>query len=291
MRSVLEQSYPNIEYLVVDGNSTDASQEIIQKYADRLAWWISEPDQGQAEAINKGFARASGEVIAWLNSDDYYHPGAVAQAVEALRVYPQASLVFSDVDSVDGAGERINRMCFGDWGLTDLMSFRIISQPGVFMRREVLEQVGHLDPTYHYLLDHHLWLRLGLCAPIQYARGTCWAAARFHRAAKNQAQTAEFGKEGYRIAAWLQSDPAYRQPYTHLKGKVWGGAHRLNAFYLLDGGQPGEALRAYGRALFYDPWVVLGDWRRVLYALFSPVGLDRFRKAYLERRRQRLRGS
>jgi glycosyltransferase involved in cell wall biosynthesis len=286
--SVLEQTYPEIEYLVVDGGSTDGSLEIIKKYAGRLAWWVSEPDRGQAEAINKGFGRASGEIIAWLNSDDLYYPGAVAQAVEALRVYPDAGLVFSDVDSLNADGELINHMRFGDLRLEDLMTFKIISQPGVFMRRNVLEQVGTLDPTYHFLLDHHLWLRIAREAPIQYARGNRWAAARFHSGAKNVAHAAEFGKEAYRIAKWLQSEPAYQPRFQNLKRKVWGGAHRLNAFYLLDGGQPGAALRAYWRAFFSDPVVVLRDWRRVLFAIFCPLGLQAIRGAYLRRRQHRL---
>ncbi|MEW6180698.1 MAG: glycosyltransferase family 2 protein [Chloroflexota bacterium] len=287
IRSVLEQSYPHIEYIVVDGGSTDGSREIIAAYADRLAWWVSEKDAGQADGINKGLRRARGEIVAWLNSDDYYLTAAVGQAVEAFRQNPDAGLVFSDVESVDAEGNRFNIMRFGDWNLTDLMSFRIISQPGVFMRRSVLEQAGYLDPNYHYLLDHHLWLRMALVAPIRYMRGARWAAARFHPQAKNVAQAAGFGNEALRLAAWMESDPRFKAYLPAVRRRMWAGAYRLDAFYRLDAGERRAALSAYLQAFRYHPPTVLRDWRRVLFALLSPLGLEGVRQAYVQRRSRR----
>jgi glycosyltransferase involved in cell wall biosynthesis len=101
MKSVLEQDYPNIEYLVADGGSVDGSVEIIQRYADRLAWWVSEKDHGQGEAINKGFTRAKGKYIAWVNSDDFYMPGAIRSAVAELEAHPDVGMVFGDVKVVE----------------------------------------------------------------------------------------------------------------------------------------------------------------------------------------------
>jgi glycosyltransferase involved in cell wall biosynthesis len=281
LRSVLEQDYPNIEYIVVDGNSDDGSQEIIDRYAERLAWSVSEPDRGQADAVNKGLARATGKYIGWLNSDDLYLPGAVRQAVDLLEANPQVGFVYGDVQAIDEHGAVTNIMRYADWNLEDLMGFHIIGQPGVFIRKETLDRAGKLDLSFHYLLDHQLWLRLGLEAGMRYS-GAQWAAARFHASAKNVAQADAFGSEAYRLAEWIASEPRFAALYARLWRKVQAGACRMDARYLLDSGKSSAALRTYMRGLKLNPATVLPEWHRMLYALFSPLGLSFLKNLYLK---------
>ena len=270
LRSVLEQKYPNIEYLVVDGASTDGSVEIIRKYADRLSWWVSEKDHGQAEAINKGLRRAKGEFVAWLNSDDLYAQGAISKAVAVLLTNPQFGMVFSDVFSIDANNEVFNTMRYGDWNLLDLMSFHIIGQPGVFMRRSVLERAGYLDLNYHYLLDHQLWLRMALAlAPIRYIPDFL-AAARFHAAAKNVAMAAEFGREAFAIVDWMQAQPDLASLFEEDERSIRAGAYLLSARYLQDGGRQGRAFVHYLKSLWYHPATAWRERRRMLFALGQP---------------------
>ncbi len=290
IRSVLSQNYPNLEYFVMDGGSTDGSVEIIQRYAGQLAGWVSEKDRGQADAINKGFDRATGDIVAWLNSDDLYLPGAIASAAAALESHPQWGMVFGDVVSINGAGERINVMTYGGWGLDELMQFNIIGQPGVFMRREALRKAGPLDLSYHFLLDHHLWLRVAQEAPVGYMPQR-WASARFHADAKNVARAADFGQEAYRIVRWMASQPGLTGRYQRLRRQIDAGACRMDGRYLLDGGKPGPALRAYLRSLWTYPPAALPEWRRILFALASLIfNVDGLRRGYLRRKQQKAAG-
>lgn len=279
IQSVLNQADVQLEYLVIDGASTDGSLEIIQRYASRLAGWASEPDSGQAEAINKGFARATGKYIAWLNSDDLYLPGAISKAVTLLEAHPQLGMVFGNAVSIDSQGSTLNQLIFGDWGLEELLGFRIICQPAVFMRRSTLEQAGYLDPSYHFMLDHQLWLRMARLAPIQHIPET-FAAARQHPGAKNVQQAAAFGDEALRILQWITEQPEFQAYYTAHRGRVTAGAYRLKARYLLDGGQPGPALQAYFQAMRHHPGFTLQHWHRMLYASLSLLGLKNMDKAY-----------
>jgi len=287
IRSVLEQDYPRIEYMIVDGGSTDGSVEIIKKYAERFAWWVSDRDSGQAEAINKGLRRARGEIVAWLNSDDVYLPGAVSAAVKAFEQKLQTGLVYGNVLAVDEMGHPLNLLRYGDWGLAGLMEFRIIGQPSVFMRRQVLEQTGFLDPSYHFLLDHQLWLRMAQIAGMDYLPKTL-SEARFHRQSKNVARAAEFGDEIRRIVDWMRVQPDLALLFSKNETRIRAGAERLEAYYLLDGGQPAASLRAYGRALRLHPLTALKDWKRITLAVLSLLGLGRLGNLYRRLRRKNI---
>ena len=287
MNSVLDQDYPNNEYLVVDGASTDGSVDIIRRYANKLAWWISESDSGQAAAINKGFSQAKGDIIAWLNSDDYYLPDAISAAVDAFSANPDVSLVYGNVLSVDSDGSPINLQKFSPFTLENLMAFQIISQPAVFMRRSVLEQAGYLDLDYHFLLDHHLWLRIARLAPIVYIPKTL-AVARYHPDAKNVSRAAEFGQEAFRILTWMKTSSKFSDKFQKNKIQIMAGAHRLDAFYLIEAHKMGQGLTAYARAFRYSPMKVLRDWKRILYAIASLLGLESVRRVYLNQMQKKL---
>ena len=287
MRSVLEQDYPRLEYLVVDGASTDGSVDLIKKYAGQLKWWVSEKDKGQAEAINKGLTRAKGEIVAWINSDDYYMPGAIAGAVKALDEHPEVGMVYGNVRVVDEHEKILNNLAYADWQVADLMAFRIIGQPAVFMRREVLEKTGFLDPSYHLLLDHQLWIRLALAGGMKYVP-ELWASAHYHEDCKNLAQAAGFGRDARRIVEWMRGSPQYAQLFKQNEKRILAGAERLNAFYMLDAKEYGAAFRSYWKAFWLHPATVTSEWYRMVYAFFAPLGLDGLRRRFLANRQRKL---
>lgn len=282
MRSVLDQDYGNLEYMVIDGGSTDGSVEIIQKYAGRLAYWVSEPDKGQADAINKGFQRARGEIVAWLNSDDIYLAGTIRRAVEVLQGNPEAAFAYANLLSINARGEHVNTIHYRQFTIEDLLAFYIIGQPTVFMRRKMLERVGRLSTDFNYLLDHHLWLRMAAAAPFRYVAEP-WAAARYHPMAKNIAQAAGFGEEAYRILEWAQGEPRLEEIMEMAADRVWAGAHRFNARYLLDGSQPRAALQAYRKVRQHYPEFWFQHWHRIAFAYLSLLGFGSLRRLIYRR--------
>ncbi len=282
INSVLGQDYPVLEYMVVDGGSTDGSLEIIRRHADELAWWVSEPDRGQADAINKGLHRAGGKYVAWLNSDDLYLPGTIQRAVAELESDPNLGMVYGDLHSINALGERVNTIRYDAYTLEDLLAFFIIGQPTVFLRRSVLDKAGYLSEDYHYLLDHQLWLRIAARAALKYIPEP-QAAARYHPAAKNMAAAGQFGLEAFRILEWAKSQPKMARLIEESENRILGGAHRFNARYLLDAGRAKEALQAYRQVWRYSPKFALQHAHRILFALMSLVGLGGLRQIVYRR--------
>jgi len=283
-QSVLSQDYPALEYLLVDGESDDGSLEIIRKYAQHFAWWVTEKDQGQADAINKGLRKSTGEIVAWLNSDDIYLPGTLRKVVAFFEEHPQVGLVYGDMQAVDSEGTQINTLRYPAYTMADLMTFHIIGQPAVFFRRSVMEQAGLLDLSYHYLLDHQLWIRMAGKTAIAHIPDVL-AAARYHAEAKNLAAAGKFGAEAYRMVDWMQSYEDTRQIFPPLERKIMAGACLIDGRYLLDGDEPWKAFKAYVRSIHYHLPTGLREFHRLLFALVASTGLVKVRNV-VDRRRK-----
>ncbi len=169
IRSVLAQDYPRIEYVVMDGGSTDGSRAVLERYEGRIRW-VSGPDGGQAAAINQGLRASTGEVLAWLNCDDTYEPGAVSAAVQYLRDHPEVTLVYGDATQTDAQGTEIGPFAQVEPFELDRLVHQgdFVVQPAAFFRREAFLAVGGLDESLHWAMDYDLWLKIGRRFPVAY---------------------------------------------------------------------------------------------------------------------------
>ncbi len=163
IRSVLDQGYENLEYVIVDGGSTDGSLEIIRKYERHLAWWVSEPDRGQSDALNKGFKRLKADLVAWINADDYYVPGVFEKASRIFEENTGAGLIFGNGYRVERDGKIREPFCpipvrFNLEALK--LGLNFILQPATFFSRSALADVGYVTEDLHYVMDWDLWLKL-----------------------------------------------------------------------------------------------------------------------------------
>jgi GT2 family glycosyltransferase len=197
IRSVLLQDYPDLEYIIIDGGSTDGSVEIIRKYADRLDYWVSEKDSGSAHAINKGFARAHGELFAWLNSDDFLLPGAISRIVEMHNEHPTAVAWVGGCYRIDPNGRilsvviphGLDRNSLADWGYSGFFY-----QPSCFFAKQAWCGMGSLDENLLFAFDLDFWLRLSSIGALAYTTEII-SAAIIHKDAKTQAQRLEMHAE------------------------------------------------------------------------------------------------
>jgi GT2 family glycosyltransferase len=243
IRSVLDQDYPAIEYIVMDGGSTDGTLDILRRYEDRLTW-SSMPDGGQAEAINRGWRRGRGEVLAWLNSDDIYLPGAVSAAVACLRAHPQVAGVYGDCDYIDEHGRKIDTHPTTPFDyVTMLETARApIPQPATFLRQVAVEAVDYLDTRLTMLLDFDLWIRLGEIAPFVYLPQQL-AGFREHRSSKTIAHQARAAPELLSIYQRLFARPDLPPAIKSLESVAMSGAQVMAGNSLLMAGQLAEARR------------------------------------------------
>lgn len=244
--SVLNQDYPHIEYIIIDGGSTDGSVDIIRKYADRLAYWSSESDSGQAEAINKGWRRCQGDLIAYLNSDDYYLPGAISTIVATWQAHPESGVICGQATWVDVRGNPQQTTSSQVNAQQMLNRLESLPQPAAFVTKAVVERIGFFDEGLHYTLDKEYYLRAVANADIAYATEPL-ACMRLHESSKSVAATSKFAPEMVRLAKKITTAPTLYPRCAIVPSVVFSRAHIVAAQFLYISG----AFRAAGEQLFH----------------------------------------
>jgi hypothetical protein len=278
IESVLNQTYPNLEYIIMDGASTDHTAQIAQQYADvpRLTF-ISEPDAGQSDAINKGWARATGDVLAWLCADDRYLPHTVATAVQQLQHHPEAGWVYGHDRYINRAGDPVPfNHHMARWDYQAYLSQALyISQPTVFWRREVIETFGPLRTDLHYMMDMEYFLRIGREYP-GYLIDQTLAVITWTR------DTKTFSGGVERLHEMVEVMQAYGGGDVAAVVRVqWADAHLGATLARLREGAWGDASAALREALRYPAQVPRGVAKLLIRALLSEQAETKLRQTLL----------
>ncbi|WP_441229153.1 glycosyltransferase [Tardiphaga sp. 215_C5_N2_1] len=229
--SVLSQDYANIELLVMDGASTDNTVEILKSYGDRIRW-ISERDKGQTDAINRGMGLLSGEVLAYLNSDDILLPDTIKKVVGYFNDHPECDLVYGDADYIDVDGKITGPYATADYSLDRLMSDCCICQPAAFWRRRIAERVGPFDASLQTAMDYEYWLRIATSGGVIYHTIDKLAQSRLHEDAKTLAMRGKIFEEIFEICrkhGGYVSLNYFLGRWSYRLYESWWGGSRLRA--------------------------------------------------------------
>lgn len=266
IRSVLLQDYPNLEYIIIDGGSIDNSVEIINKYSTWLSFWVSEPDKGQADAINKGFQNSNGNILGWLNSDDYLYPGAIWRVVKAFEQDTFAEMIFGDVDQ--GWSDRsVESRLIGKQLEFEEMLRTIevpVPQQGCLWRRSVIERIGPLDTRWQVALDREFFTRAAEKCQLRYLPITL-GFFRYHEASKSISQRLLWLNELPKMYREIFERPDLHSSIKRLKSETMGAVFITCSSIALRCGQKLKAV-SYGLdALRSDPFVLFRKNFRVKF--------------------------
>ena len=224
IKSVVSQNYPNIEYIIVDGSSTDETLDILKKYKKKIRW-ISEKDNGQADAVNKGIKLTKGEIVAWLNSDDILLPDAVNRIANFFSRNHEVMMVYGKCYYIDQVGEIIGKYPTEEFSFEKLARFNFISQPSTFFKRNAFYDVGGLNSGLHYSLDYDLWIRISARFKVKYL-SEFLSGYRLHETSKTVAysQALSNHKEGLNTALryynWAPANRVYGYCYHIIEPKL-----------------------------------------------------------------------
>ena len=261
IRSVLDQDYPRIEYIVMDGGSTDRTLDILRHYEHSLRWQ-SAPDRGTADAVNRGFALGHGEILAFLNADDLYDPQAVSTAVRALCDHPEAACVYGNAWWIDEHGARIAPYPVRDFDRALLERECFLCQPATFFRRESFESTGGLDPNFNFAFDYDFWLRLSRTFTIQRVQDIL-ADSRMHLANKTLGQREGVFRETFQVLKRNCGYVPFQWIYAYLCYRADGRDQFFEPFH--------PSIARYLESLPVGLWInrramarYLGDWASVL---------------------------
>lgn len=229
--SVLNQGYPNIEFIIMDGGSTDKTVDILKKYTQKITYWESKSDEGQTYAINKGFRIATGEYIGWLNSDDYLEPNVLGSIVKAFKTENDIGTVSGKIYLVNGngkkTGERFNKE---EITVDSLLNGKVqVNQPGTFHRKMLLEKYGYLDESLNFAMDYELWIRLAQYSKFKQL-DIFVANHRFHKLSKTQSEFIKFIPEIKRIRKKYGGKFFCKKTYNIIRIKLGYLRRRLIGF-------------------------------------------------------------